>query len=178
MVNVNGGRDWSAATKDCPEFLGSLTQVKYFSTNLITVRAHRGHTWSEATQNPCKFLSTTSVHPLPRRTSKKHHGTLRPIWWGRKVESKSWKLYECIFFLCCKNICSEKRVFVSTFLPFCPVSFWSQLVYGCDEVETRFYLFPKNGVATLQSRPRVLRRSAPVAMTTERLWPSATPSVT
>ena len=55
MVNVNGGRDWSAATKDCPEFLGSLTQVKYFSTNLITVRAHRGHTWSEATQNPCKF---------------------------------------------------------------------------------------------------------------------------
>ena len=49
MVNVNGGRDWSAATKDCPEFLGSLTQVKYFSTNLITIRAHRGHTWSEAT---------------------------------------------------------------------------------------------------------------------------------
>ena len=55
MVNVNGGRDWSAATKDCPEFLGSLTQVKYFSPTLITVRAHRGHTWSEATQNPCKF---------------------------------------------------------------------------------------------------------------------------
>ena len=40
-----------------------------------------------------------------------------------------------------ENICSEKRVFVSTFLPFCPVSFWSQLAYGCDEVETRFYLF-------------------------------------
>ena len=33
MVNVNGGRDWSAATKDCPEFLGSLTKVKYFTTS-------------------------------------------------------------------------------------------------------------------------------------------------
>ena len=65
MVNVNGGRDWSAATKDCPEFLGSLTQVKYFSTNLITVRAHRGHTWSEATQNPCKFLSTLGQSKNP-----------------------------------------------------------------------------------------------------------------
>ena len=61
MVNVNGGRDWSAATKDCPEFLGSLTQVKYFSTNLITVRAHRGHTWSEATQNPCKYINSRSI---------------------------------------------------------------------------------------------------------------------
>ena len=41
------------------------TQVKYFSTNLITVRAHRGHTWSEATQNPCKFyqLSVKSKNP-------------------------------------------------------------------------------------------------------------------
>ena len=65
MVNVNGGRDWSAATKDCPEFLGSLTQVKYFSTNLITVRAHRGHTWSEATQNPFKFYKL-SVNPETR----------------------------------------------------------------------------------------------------------------
>ena len=33
MVNVNGGRDWSAATKDCPDFLGSSTEVKYFTTN-------------------------------------------------------------------------------------------------------------------------------------------------
>ena len=72
MVNVNGGRDWSAATKDCPEFLGSLTQVKYFSTNLITVRAHRGHTWSEATQTPCKFYQL-SVNPssIFKRTSQK-----------------------------------------------------------------------------------------------------------
>jgi len=68
MVNVNGGRDWSAATKDCPEFLGSLTQVKYFSTNLITVRAHRGHTWSEATQNPCKFYQL-SVNPKIQKSS-------------------------------------------------------------------------------------------------------------
>ena len=71
MVNVNGSRDWSAATKDCPEFLGSLTQVKYFSTNLITVRAHRGHTWSEATQTPCKFYQL-SVNPssIFKRTSQ------------------------------------------------------------------------------------------------------------
>ena len=61
------------------------------------------------------------------------------------------------FFLCCKNICSEKRVFVSTFLPFCPVSFWSQLVYGCDEVETRFYLF--HGTRSLRED---LGRYAPV----------------
>ena len=43
------------------------------------------------------------------------------------------------------TFCSEKRVFVSTFSPFCPVSFWSQLVYGRGRVETRFYLSPKNG---------------------------------
>ena len=78
MVNVNGGRDWSAATKDCPELLGCLRQVKYFSTNLITVRAHRGHTWSEATQNPCKFYH--SVNPkiqkssIFKRTSQKFQG--------------------------------------------------------------------------------------------------------
>jgi hypothetical protein len=84
MVNVNGGRDWSAATKDCPEFLGSLTQVKYFSTNLITVRAHRGHTWSEATQNPCKFYQL-SVNPkiqkssIFKRTSQKFQGFNKKI---------------------------------------------------------------------------------------------------
>ena len=55
----------------------------------------------------------------------------------------------------------EKPVFVSTFLPFCPVSFWSQLVYSRWGVETRFYLFHGPGhferfwVATLQSRPRL-----------------------
>ena len=43
------------------------------------------------------------------------------------------------------NVCSEKPVFVSTFLPFCPVSYWSQLVYGCVRVETRFYLFRRMG---------------------------------
>ena len=84
MVNVNGSRDWSAATKDCPEFLGSLTQVKYFSTNLITVRAHRGHTWSEATQNPCKFYQL-SVNPkiqkssIFKRTSQKFQGFNKKI---------------------------------------------------------------------------------------------------
>ena len=84
MVNVNVGRDWSAATKDCPEFLGSLTQIKYFSTNLITVRAHRGHTWSEATQNPCKFYQL-SVNPkiqkssIFKRTSQKFQGFNKKI---------------------------------------------------------------------------------------------------
>ena len=84
MVNVNGGRDWSAATKDCPEFLGSLTQIKYFSTNLITVRAHRGHTWSEATQTPCKFYQL-SVNPkiqkssIFKRTSQKFQGFNKKI---------------------------------------------------------------------------------------------------
>ena len=51
----------------------------------------------------------------------------------------------------------EKPVFVSTFLPFCPVSFWSQLVYGCVRVETRFYLF--HGTRSLRE---VLGRYAPV----------------
>ena len=51
-------------------------------------------------------------------------------------------------------ICFEKPVFVSTFLPFCPVSFWSQLVYASDGVESHFYL-SGIGVATLQSRPRL-----------------------
>ena len=69
MVNVNGGRDWSAATKDCPDFLGSLTQVKYFSTNLITIRAHRGHTLSEATQNQFKFYRL-SVNPKIQHCKK------------------------------------------------------------------------------------------------------------
>ena len=62
MVRDHRGREWSVATKDCPDFLGPLTQVKYFSTNPITVRAHRGHTWSEATQNPFKFYKL-SVNP-------------------------------------------------------------------------------------------------------------------
>ena len=64
MVNVDGGRDWSAATKDCPEFLGSLTQVKYFSTNLITVRAHRGHTWSKRPRT-VQVLSTLGQSKNP-----------------------------------------------------------------------------------------------------------------
>ena len=51
----------------------------------------------------------------------------------------------------------KKPVFVSTFLPFCPVSFWSQLVYGCVRVETRFYLF--HGTRSLRE---VLGRYAPV----------------
>ena len=54
--------------------------------------------------------------------------------------------------------------YLFSFLPFCPVSFWSQLVYGCGRVETRFYL-SGIGVATLQSRPRLVanpRRYAPV----------------
>ena len=64
------------------------------------------------------------------------------------------KLYECYIFMLW-SVCSEKPVFVSTFLPFCPVSFWSQLVYGCGRVETRFYL-SGTGVATLQSRQRLV----------------------
>ena len=86
MVNVNGGRDLSAATKDCPEFLGSLTQVKYFSTNLITVRAHRGHTWSEATQNQFKFYQLSvnpkiqkSRNPVFSKTSQKFQGFNKKI---------------------------------------------------------------------------------------------------
>ena len=78
------------------------------------------------------------------------------------------------------SVCSENPVFVSTFLPFCPVLFWSQLVYGCGRVETRFYL-SGTGVATLQSRPRLVtnpRRSAPVAMATECIWLSVTPPIT
>ena len=92
MVNVNGGRDWSAATKDCPDFSGSLTQVKYFSTNLITVRAHRGHTWSEATQNLCKIyqLSVCKIYQLSAdikeyrlnipNYAKKHKQTAAALW--------------------------------------------------------------------------------------------------
>ena len=49
-------------------------------------------------------------------------------------------------------ICSEKYVFVSTFLPFCPLSFWSQLVYGCGRVETRFYLFQTLNPDTTRER--------------------------
>ena len=60
-----------------------------------------------------------------------------------------------MLFFAHQYICSEKPVFVSTFLPFCPVSFWSQLVYGCGRVETRFYL-SGTGVATLQSRQRLV----------------------
>ena len=52
------------------------------------------------------------------------------------------------------------QLLLSTKVPFCPVSFWSQLVYGRDEVECHFYLFPKNGVATLQSRPPVWSKRA------------------
>ena len=73
----------------------------------------------------------------------KHHGTLRRAGGGRKVERYKALVVNytnCIFFAY-QYICSEKRVFVSTFLPFCPVSYWSQLVYGCVRVETRFYLF-------------------------------------
>ena len=44
------------------------------------------------------------------------------------------------------SVCSEKPVFVSTFLPFCPVSFWSQLVYSRWGVETRFYFFRRMGL--------------------------------
>ena len=60
-------------------------------------------------------------------------------------------------FFAYQYICSEKPVFVSTFLPFCPVSYWSQLVYGCVRVETRFYLF--HGTRSLRE---VLGRYAPV----------------
>ena len=72
-------------------------------------------------------------------------------------------------FFACEYICSEKPVFVSTFLPFCPVSYWSQLVYGCVRVETRFYLF--HGTRSLRE---VLGRYAPVtaavALTLDRFW--------
>ena len=62
-----------------------------------------------------------------------------------------------IIFLAHQYICSEKPVFVSTFLPFCPVSYWSQLVYGRWRVETRFYLFH-----VTRSLREVLGRYAPV----------------
>ena len=75
MVNVNGGRDWSAATKDCPEFLRSLTQVKYFSTNLITVRAHRGHPYLERSDR-ASFIDSRSIKKssIFKRTSQKFQG--------------------------------------------------------------------------------------------------------
>ena len=79
MVNVNGGRVWSAATKVCPDFLGSLTQVKYFSTNLITVRAHRGHTLNPSRQQkyrqpPARYLH--AVHQLPELDAPRRHDHL------------------------------------------------------------------------------------------------------
>ena len=60
-------------------------------------------------------------------------------------------------FFAYQYICSEKPVFVSTFLPFCPVSFWSQSVYSRWRVETRFYLF--HGTRSLRE---FLGRYAPV----------------
>ena len=62
-----------------------------------------------------------------------------------------------MFFFAYQYISSEKPVFVSTFLPFCPVAFWSQLVYGRVRVETRFYLFHWT-----RSLREVLGRYAPV----------------
>ena len=78
---------------------------------------------------------------------------------------------DVLCFFAHQYICSENPVFVFTFLPFCPVSCWSQLVYGRGRVETHFYL-SGIGVATLQSRPRLVtnpRRSAQVVMATECL---------
>ena len=56
------------------------------------------------------------------------------------------------------NILALKNLF--SFLPFnlfCPVSFWSQLVYGRVRVETRFYRFHRT-----RSLREVLGRYAPV----------------
>ena len=73
-----------------------------------------------------------------------------------------------MFFFAYQYICSEKPVFVSTFLPFCPVSYWSQLVYGCVRVETRFYL--SHGTRSFrEDLGRYAPVTAAVALTLERI---------
>ena len=50
---------------------------------------------------------------------QKHHGTLRRVGGGRKVESISWKLYESYFFYVMKCLLWKTcfRFYLSTFLP-------------------------------------------------------------
>jgi hypothetical protein len=69
MVNVNGGRDWSAATKDCPDFLGSSTEVKYFTTNPNYGLGPSRPYPERSDPEPVQVLSTLSVNPKIQKSS-------------------------------------------------------------------------------------------------------------